>query len=56
MIKIIKTRKDTNDQIAENREGIMETYEATDTNTSDIADLRKAVMEIYEMIEPAEET
>lgn len=55
MIKIIKTRKDTNDQIAENREGIMETYEATDTNTSDIADLRKAVMEIYELIEGGNE-
>jgi len=55
MVKIIKTRKDTNDQIAENREGIMETYEATDTNTSDIADLRKAVMEIYELIEGGNE-
>lgn len=55
MIKIIKTRKDTNDQIAENREGIMETYEATDTNTSDISDLREAVMEIYELIEGGNE-
>ena len=51
MIKIIKTRKDTNDQIAETREGLLETYEATDMNANDIADLRGAVIELYELIE-----
>ena len=56
MRKMIKTKKDTNDQIAETREGLMETYEATDLNTSDIADLREAVMELYEALEPEEET
>ena len=42
----------TNSQdIADNREGIMETYEETESNSSDIADLRAAIMEIYETIE-----
>ena len=50
MRKVVKTRKDQNDQIAENREGLMETYEATDTNTSDIADLRAGLEEVYEML------
>jgi hypothetical protein len=55
MLKIIKTRKDQNDQIAETREGLMETYEATDLNTSDIADLRTALEEVYELLEGGEE-
>ena len=36
--------------IADNREGIMETFEETESNSTDIADLREAVMELYEMI------
>lgn len=55
MRRILKTRKDQNDQIAETREGLMETYEATDLNASDIADLREAVMELYEEINGGEE-
>ena len=36
--------------ITDNREGLIETYEATETNSSDISDLRNAVIEIYEML------
>lgn len=43
------TKENTGD-IADNREGIMETFEATEVNSSDLADLRAAVMELYEMI------
>lgn len=43
------TKENTSD-IADNREGIMETFEATESNSTDLADLRAAVMEIYEMI------
>lgn len=56
MREVIKTKKDTNDQLEETRTGLMETYEATDTNASDIADLREAVMELYEALEPEEGT
>ena len=55
MRKILRTRKDQNDQIAETREGLMETYEATDLNASDIADLRVAIEEVYELLEGGEE-
>ena len=41
--------------IADNREGIMETYEETESNSSDIADLREAVMELYEQLNPEED-
>lgn len=54
MRTVVKTRKDQNDQIAETREGLMETYEATDLNASDIADLRTALEEVYEMLEGGE--
>lgn len=36
--------------IADNREGIMETYEMADSNATDVADLREAVIELYEML------
>ena len=36
--------------IADNREGIMETFEATEGNASELADLRAAIEEVYEMI------
>lgn len=38
-------------QIIETQEGLMETYEVSDLNTSDIEDLRSAVEELYEMLE-----
>lgn len=43
------TKENTSD-IADNREGIMETFEATEFNASDLADLRAAIEEVYEMI------
>ena len=43
------TVENTSD-IADNREGIMETFEATESNASDLADLRAAIEEVYEMI------
>lgn len=42
--------KESASDIADNREGIMETFEATESNAGDLADLRAAVMELYEMI------
>ena len=44
-----KTEENQRD-IADNREGLIETYEATEQATSDVADLREAVIEIYEML------
>lgn len=38
-------------QIIETQEGLMETYETADINSSDIEDLRSAVEELYEMLE-----
>ena len=38
------------DEITENRAGIMETYEGSEQNASDIKDLREATIELYEMI------
>lgn len=37
--------------ISNNRDGIMETFEATLTQESELEDCRAAIMEIYEMME-----
>ena len=36
--------------ISDNRDGLMETFEATLTNTDDVAINRQAIEELYEMI------
>ena len=47
---------DTNtSDIADNREGLIETFEATEENETEIAELRAATMELYELIEGGEE-
>ena len=49
-----KTDQINASDISDNREGIMETFEETESNSTDIADLREAIMELYEMMEYAE--
>ena len=41
--------------IADAREGLIETYDATLDNTNDISDLRDATIELYEMITEVKE-
>lgn len=41
--------------IKDNQNGIMETYELTSENSDEISDCRTALEEIYEMIIPEEE-
>lgn len=42
--------KENTSDITDNREGLIETFEATESNASDLADLRAAIEEVYEMI------
>lgn len=48
-----ETEYNAND-ISDNREGIMESFEASMTNTDDISILRDGLMEVYEMLAESE--
>lgn len=41
---------DANSDISDNREGLIETFDTTITNSGDIADCREAIIELYDMI------
>lgn len=40
--------------ISDNREGLIETFDSTMSNSDDIATLREGLMEVYELIESEE--
>lgn len=41
---------DANSDISDTREGLIETFDTTTTNSGDISDCRKAIIELYDMI------